>query len=520
MPLPRYYGCICRKAVERLSWPDAYEWNMLSREQQGELTKGQVRKMQASLNHKPVYTEHPEDGYKVKVGEVVHNYLTEDDAWYVVLEINDGHPAGVDLLKRIKANELKGLSLSHDTSTLEADEVSVVKEGFRLGTGIEGEMDSVVSDFAQIKMQEYKETDAYPYSSTIPKHINASLFANMNQNGATSNPAPPQVSNTYQPPPSSQNPQYNGTPTTNNNNNNHQHHQQPQQPSSTTTQTQPPPQNGAQTPASGDHSAIDKLMASNISSTEKTALLSYINGLNQDKRKLEAKVEIQSKNDKDSMKYYIHLLNTLISQAGGDATSNNDEEQLSALALENPAQYAQAMIPKVIKASARFNARVGDNNNGNFTAESSEYNPNHVTSPIEDVNLNAQYQMFLQLANNNVGVGNYSMPSSSSSSYHNQQQQQPRFMQASNNRRPNEDYSAKRARNTYESAPYYGAGSWLSDPNLNISPETRAIMYETQSAAISGFGDSVRLSQLQPSNKARQFVPDESQLVPAPAPRY
>lgn len=500
MPLPLYYGCILREAVDRVSWPKDFHWSTLTREQQGELTKGQVRKMQASLNHKPVYAEHPDEGRKVKVGEVVHNYLTDDDAWYVVMEINDGHPAGVDLLTRIKNNELTGLSLGHDTWTNEPEEVSVVKKGFRLGTGIEGEMDNTIRDFGKTNMQEYKDDETFPNSSTIPRHINASLFA-MSQNATGFIPPPGNLLPGVQYP-------ANTTPT----------YPTQQQPASTTSVLPPPPSNT--TPSnttdvihkSPDHQAVERLMQSNIPSAQKTEVMQLINSLTQDKRKLEAKVEMQGKNDAQTIKYYQHLLNTFLAQTS-DTPVENTTEQDQVLALENPVQFAQAMIPRIQKASARYNELRNKNgftttNNNNNTSSSSsssgEYNPHHVSSPIDDA-LNAQYQMFIQAASGNAGVGNYSMPSASFQHHH---QQQPRHMQASNHR--NNDDNNKRTRNSYEN---YGAGGWTNDPQLNLMPETRQIMRETQSAATGGFGDSVRLGDVHSSKVTRQYVPDESQLV-------
>jgi len=223
MPLPRFYGCILQKAVDKLSWKPGSNWEDLTREQQGELTKAQVAKIAAKLNHKPLLYEHPEERYKVKIGEVTTNYSTEDDAWKVIIEVNDGTPSGKEMLRRIRNKELTGLSLSHDTRTLEPVDVCLVKEGFRFGTGIEGEMsiDSATEEeeTMQSKPQEYIVGHSEPDTSSVfrasnilantPRIIHAGLFAMSNQNQQPQQSKPFDMLSTLPPQQQQQHRQYN-----------------------------------------------------------------------------------------------------------------------------------------------------------------------------------------------------------------------------------------------------------------------------------------------------------------------
>jgi len=137
-------GCIASQIVDELSWGDR-AWGQLSRKEQGELTRAQVARMMPRLNHVPLLFEHPDQHKAVKVGEIIHNYIGDDGTWKVVLEIDDGTAVGRSILKRVKAHDLTGLSLTHHTTEDRPIEVSLVKEGFRGGTGIECELSSGIS---------------------------------------------------------------------------------------------------------------------------------------------------------------------------------------------------------------------------------------------------------------------------------------------------------------------------------------------------------------------------------------
>jgi hypothetical protein len=450
MPCPRFFGCIARNIVDKLSWPQGARWDDLSRAQKGELTKDQVQSMIPRLTHKPLLYEHPQKHNKVKIGEIVHNYISDDGAWKVVFEINDGTQAGRTMLKEVRDGRLKGLSLSHDTVDLKPIEVSLVEEGFRYETGIEGEMSHDIE--YESKEESYISQPQVMQASLliagVPRIINAGVvmmsLPNQYQQQTQQQPAPTQ-----------------------------------QQPAPTQQQQQQPQEQQQVDPISSDSLKQygDRLLRSNIDVKEKQNIMTMLTAMAKEKSDLlkrqadlEANLQTFTNDRNKTSGLFAQVFETMLNKHAPRPANETDADSQK-LVTEDPHKWMAANLPRVMAASARM--------------MSQQPQEQIIPSPIPsyDPQLWAQYQSFQQVVGNNFGQGDY----------------QPRTLQASNNQ-------TKRQRQDS------GLGGWIQN-DRSLIPGTAAIWNETQAAAMAGFGDSTRLGDALFQTSKRQSAPSESELA-------
>jgi hypothetical protein len=522
MPNPKFFGCIASKrhVVDELSWPKGGKWEQLSRDQQSELRLKDIQRMIPKLNHRPLHYEHPDDRVKVKIGEIIHNYLDADRNWKVLIEINDGKPIGKQMLQHVRKKILRGLSLSHDTETLEPIEVSLVEEGFRYETGIEDELKEGDDDAFpptsshQLNDSKYKVdpsdgevTSALPVSNA-PRVINAGVIK-MSATNAGYAP-PPQQPQHHQPPPVQP---YQQQPPP-------QPADFPQQPGAPATQPPPPSSDEPNISLENSQQLIERLCMSHSipSQQDRKSLLQLLTNVGKSQKSLEAKLELEKKNSGETSKMFDHLLRTILNHSEGknaDATtaasSDPESKTASQLAADDPKAYMSFMMPKLIQASARLSAYGLPQSSSSSSSSSSSNDFVPVDNPIPhyDPSMYAQFRSFQEVVGSSMGGGGsgipfYQPPQQQQYLHHQQQQQyhQPRTMQAS--------ASAKRPRYAEQPSSSGGAGGWMNDASL--MPSTRAIFQETQNAAISGFGDTIRRADVTTVQKTRQYGPSADEL--------
>lgn len=185
-PKRRFGGLIVVQPPEHLSYDPALlrTPEVLTREQQLELTRAQAWRLVQKLVGKPMRSEHS----RVKVGEVVNAYIDDQGNACVRFELDDTEE-GRRQARMIDAGYTRELSLAHYLGTDEALEVSICFEGAREGTVI-------TEGWEQNNSSEYKPpADAVSQVPTQSVLIQAS--ASMDQQGQVALPpanatAPPQ----------------------------------------------------------------------------------------------------------------------------------------------------------------------------------------------------------------------------------------------------------------------------------------------------------------------------------------
>lgn len=545
MPCPRFYGYICRskQIVDRLSYAPGSEWDSLTREQQGELTKRQAQIIARTLEHKPLRFEHPDTHEMVKHGEVLKAYVDKSGDLMTVFEINDGNPASLPILADIRAGRLKGLSLGHDTLTGEGVEVSIVQEGFRPGTTIEGEMQHAVVGVAgvadndhqpQSKGGEYIDIDD-PSTDTVesvvcvgaPRIINASIMSSSSSYGARGGGGNNgQFQSRQQPrqqqPQENDNNYYPSEEDNTNNNNNRQQRQFPSSSSSSSSnnnngrssappqQPQPPKRdtNGGSNNNEGGGEGDEQQDSS--SSSPPASNSNGLSGEAQTKIMERLMRSNMNEGDKNVFLQYATELNKALKTATKKNTALEAENQVSKKQFEETARTHAKMVEILIQ-KAGLAAETSDESESLESLQKLAVKDPHAYMSKSMPRLMAASARLQS-----------SSSSSSASSRQQQQQQQERveppvrhydyrafdaFQAALHDDDDDNDSGNQRYHNHHHGAynrPQRmeasnkrsrhdggGGGAWYSTAKL--MPGARAIFEETEAASRSGFGMSTRL---------------------------
>jgi hypothetical protein len=514
-----------RRLVDRLTWPEGVAWDGLSRAQKGEVTKQQARVMSAKLDHKPLYYEHPLDHTKVKIGEVVHNYVDDDASWKVVFEINDGTPAGRSILTQVRDGKLAGLSLAHHTQQLEPIEVSLAHEGFRYDTGVEAELDD---PFLQPKnTQSYivetaDDQQLAPPSDTPPVICASAVMQSLPR----SSPPPPPPSQPQQQPPQQQ-----------------QLQQQPPQQQMQQLQQQQPMNplsaflndsqvkqpassaqlSGSQEPQPSLQSSevqqepdatalLEKILTTQggIASTDKKALIDVFTRMAKNTVKIQGELELARKMGAESNIMFHDALSKLMDQnkPANERMSEPEQQRARQLAVEDPKTYMNVMLPEVMRASARLDAAATAAARAPVVSQQQQqvYESQHVPPPVPtyDPELWNQFKSFKEVVQSmNTQTSSsapYRMPQTmyASADFNNVSQQQQQQSAAPALMTTNK-------RSCYEGQRAVGVGQWYHQAGLH--PSTVAVFRETEPVAAAGVGDYVRMQDQVTQQQRRQVMP-------------
>lgn len=457
MPCPLFAACIVRKLVPQLSWPNGVKYEDLTREQKGEMTEDQAMVMVDRLTHKPIYWEHPESHLRVKIGEIVHNFIDDKKAWKVIAQINDGTPHGKMVLKLIRDGVLKGISLAHRTADLEPEEVSIATEGLRLDTGIEMELDQAESNTPEYKVtpEALSLTQATMSAASAPQQMAAST-------ASSSAPPPP-------------------TTTT-------------EAPVNTAPSAQAPTPNTPAKKLTGDQlqQVIQSVLLSNAHNSVKAQIMQlgehYVQGelengkLSTEREKLSNELAMARKNGAEASTLFHDALLRL-TQQGVPTNERLNDHQVGAmrdLAVRDPKQYMTAMLPEVIKCSLRSNLTSAP------APLASQYAP--IAHPVPPPVSSIDPQLLQQFRTFEEVVRSYGSPARA-----------PPVIYASN-KRPRQEEADQ------------GAARWYLQSGVNLLPSTRAVWAETERVAQEGAGDTMRLQDVRTQQAFLNYAPTPSDI--------
>lgn len=127
----RYEGCIADKLVDKLS----YEGEPQTREQLLELTKSMMDQLMQTIPGVPILAEHGQFSGPTEIGKVDRCFYDDKGRAMIHFYLHDSEP-GRMAHAALKANLLKGLSLSHNRKTMQAGEVSLCLKGARDNTEV------------------------------------------------------------------------------------------------------------------------------------------------------------------------------------------------------------------------------------------------------------------------------------------------------------------------------------------------------------------------------------------------
>lgn len=183
-------GCIARNLLDQPTFTGPAQ----TREQLYELTVPYARIMASKLKGRPLLTEH-EGG---SIGEILESWVTDNNQWWIKAHIDRNSRAGNDMIKAMldqdnpfpEAGQIAELSLCHQG--LKPIEVSMVMQGARAGSTIEGVELVDASAIEAIKRREYNHSflSDQSHQHLEPPLICAS-FNNMTSYISVRKPDPP-----------------------------------------------------------------------------------------------------------------------------------------------------------------------------------------------------------------------------------------------------------------------------------------------------------------------------------------
>lgn len=240
--------------------------------------------------------------------------------------------------------------------------------------------------------------------------------------------------------------------------------------------------------------AIQHVMGSNASPDVKKFLMQYIQESDNAKKQLQAENHNLKNSGNRSRMLFDHVVNTIVGQLGEKLEEMGSNSTTTGEPAKDNSDAYDRNIPKLLAASFRLHQIVS--NLSQQAPSQKQQEPERQAQIGWDPELDAQFAMFREAMAGNVGMGSYGGGGGNNN--------MPRQLHASYN-------AHKRPRQQQQQQQ--GAGAWYESDDIH--PSTRELFRETQSAANSGFGNTIRKTDIYVSGASQKsHIPDETNLTP------